>query len=141
MLFEYGDEGKYFYIMLDGLVDLIIPDEKKEEETILSGSRFNKEDNISRLRKKSKWESIRDQNERKLNESAMSGRESNVDFESHMGSEEGSNIDLNESVSHKSTHCDNAESMPSPPKLFKEHSKLGNELFKNVPRLSLSTNK
>ena len=32
MLFEYGDEGKYFYIMLDGLVDLIIPDEKKDEE-------------------------------------------------------------------------------------------------------------
>ena len=140
MLFEYGDEGKYFYIMLDGLVDLIIPDEKKEEETIVSGGRFNKEDNISRMRKKSKWESIRDKNERKLNESAMSGRESNVDFESHMGSEEGSNIDLNESVSHKSTHCDNSESMPPPPKLFKEHSKLGNELFKNLPRLSLSTN-
>ena len=32
MLFEDGDEGKYFYIMLEGLVDLIIPDEKKDEE-------------------------------------------------------------------------------------------------------------
>ena len=140
MLFEYGDEGKYFYIMLDGLVDLIIPDEKKEEETITSGGKYNHADSISRLRKKSKWESIRDQNERKLNESALSGRESNADNDSRMDFEEESNIDLNDSASQKSTNLDKIQSMPPPLKLFKEQSKLGNDLFKKSPTKSLSTN-
>ena len=64
-LFDFGDQGDLFYIMLDGLVDLIIPDDKKEEEMHMQrqSTLFSRKETLTRMMKRAMWEKLEKANE------------------------------------------------------------------------------
>lgn len=59
-MFDYGDQGDLFYIMLDGLVDLIIPDDKKDEEIYMQrqSTMLTRKETLNRMMKRAMWEKL-----------------------------------------------------------------------------------